>query len=77
MNELTMVLFIMALGLYILTILYHRREFAWITVFVSVISIAETVSDRTLLDNEIVLLVVITFYIMLMSGYKSMVNEGK
>lgn len=73
MNELTMLLFLCSLGLFILTyVLRKDTAVPWMALFVSVCSIGETLMDRSLGDMEIVLLVVPTFYIMLMSGLSAM-----
>lgn len=73
MNELTMLLFICAIGLFVLTYILRRDgAISWMALFVSVCSIGQTIIDTTLADMEIVLLVVPMFYVMLMSGLSAM-----
>lgn len=76
MNELTILLFVCSLGLFILTYVLRRdTAISWMALFVAVCSIGQTIMDKSLGDLEVVLLVVPTFYIMLMSGLSAMYRK--
>lgn len=73
MDELTVLLFLCSLGLFVLTyILRKDTAISWTALFISVCSIGQTIMDRSLSEMEIILLVIPTFYIMLMSGLSAM-----
>lgn len=78
MNELTVLLFVCAIGLWVLMfILKKDSSIAWMTMFVSVCSMGQTLTDNTLEDMQVVLLVIPAFYVMLTSGLAMMNNGGR
>lgn len=68
MTELTILLFIMAIGLYVLLLYSRRIEIVWLTFFLSICSFGQTLNDTTLDSMEIALLIIPVFYVLLMSG---------
>lgn len=68
MTELTILLFIMAIGLYVMLLYSKRIELVWLTFFMSVCSFGQTLSDITLESMEATILIVPMFYVLLMSG---------
>lgn len=68
MTELTILLFIMAIGLYVMLLYSKRIEVVWLTFFMSICSFGQTVSDTTLESMEMVLMALPVFYVLLMSG---------
>lgn len=68
MTELTILLFIMAIGLYVMLLYSKRIEMVWLTFFMSVCSFGQTLSDTTLESMEVTILIVPMFYVLLMSG---------
>lgn len=63
-----MLLFIMAIGLFVMLLYSKRTEVAWLTFFMAVCSFGQTISDVTLDSMEVVILMAPVFYIVLMSG---------
>lgn len=73
MNELTILLFICALGIFIVSyILRKDNAISWIAFFISICSIGQTITDTTLDELETALLVVPMLYCMFMSGLSAM-----
>ena len=76
MNELTMLLFICALGLFALMyVLKKDPSVSWIAFFVSICSIGQSITDTTLEDMEMVLLIVPMLYVFFMSGLSAMYRK--
>lgn len=71
MNELTMLLFMLTVGLFVVSIIVKKNPINWLTFFVSICSVCQSISDMTLDDTDMVILIVPTFYILLMSGWSS------
>lgn len=68
MTELTILLFIMAIGLYVMLLYSRRIEIVWLTFFLSICSFGQTLNDTTLDSMEVALLIIPVFYVLLMSG---------
>lgn len=78
MNELTVLLFVCALGLFVLMFILRKdTAISWMTMFVSVCSMGQTLTDGTLEDMQVVLLVIPAFYVMLVSGLATMREGGR
>lgn len=75
MFELTMVFFLLTLGIYILTFVVKRVEMQWLGFFVAICSMCLTLTEETLDQNESIILVVLAFFIMLMTGRKAFMNR--
>ncbi len=75
MFELTMVFFLLTLGIYILTFVVKRVEMQWLCFFVAICSMCLTLMEETLDQNESIILVVLAFFIMLMTGRKAFMNR--
>ena len=71
MNELTMILFIVTLALFVIGLVVKRNPINWLAFFMSVCSIGQTITDVTLNETELVLLIIPTFYVLLMSGWSA------
>lgn len=71
MIELTLVLFLATIALFIIGILAKRNPINWLAFFLSVCSICQALTDETLTETELVLLMVPAFYVMLMSGWSA------
>ena len=71
MNELTMILFIVTLALFVIGLIVKRNPINWLAFFMSVCSIGQTITDVTLNETELVLLIIPTFYVLLMSGWSA------
>lgn len=69
MNELTIVIFLATLALFVITYIVQKRELNWLTWFLSVCSIGMSVTDETITNVEMIILVVPMFYIFMMSGW--------
>ena len=60
MEDITTMLLIASIALYIVTILIpKRRELVWLTVFVSICSMGAILLDLTLRGEEVILLVIL------------------
>lgn len=71
-----MLLFLLTVGTYLASFYLKKVEIQWMGVFIAVCSIAMTVTDATLSDDETIVLTVIPFFIMLMMGKNAFSNKG-
>ena len=71
MNELTLVLFIVAMALFVIGIIVKRNPINWLAFFLSICSIGQTITDTTLSDTELVILIIPAFYVALMAGWSA------
>lgn len=71
MGELTILMLIFAIGLYVLSLILKRTDLHWLTFFISICSIGTTLTDEVLTNDEVVMAVVPVFYVMLMSGVRA------
>lgn len=72
MNELTIMLFAMTVALFVIAIaMQNRNQLYWLTFFVSICSIAADVIDTSLDDTTMTLLVAVTSFPMLVSGWNA------
>lgn len=76
MNELTLVLFLLTVGIFLASFYMRRVEVQWLGVFIAVCSIAISLVDETLQDDELTIMVIIPFFIMLMMGIRAYQNKG-
>lgn len=67
MNELTIILFVMVIALYVLSLVLKRKELSWAVVAFSVIGIAQVLVDETLEGYEPLFLIIPQFYTFLES----------
>ena len=68
MQELMIVIYVAALVFYILTWFVKRQEANWMGFFMSIVAIAAIIMDKTLTENEIAILIIPMFYVMIMTG---------
>jgi len=72
MEEVTIMLFIMTVALFVLaTVFSDRNALHWLTFFVSICSIAADVVDTTMDELTMTILVAITAFPMLVSGWNA------
>lgn len=71
MNELTIILFVAALGFYVITWFVKRQEPNWMTFFLSICAMGAILLDETLSETETVVMILPLFYVMVMSGLSS------
>ena len=76
MNELTMVLFLMTIGVYLASYYIKKVEVQWLGIFLSVSSIAVTLMDETLSMDETTVLIILPFFVMLLMGTQAFMNKG-
>ncbi len=69
MEELTLILFIFAIGLFVVGMMLKTNTLNYLTFFVSICSIGCSLMDETMTEIEMTLLIIPTFYVMLMSGW--------
>lgn len=62
------VIYVAALVFYILTWFVKRQEANWMGFFMSIVAIAAIIMDKTLTENEIAILIIPMFYVMIMTG---------
>lgn len=62
------VIYIAALVFYILTWFVKRQEANWMGFFMSLMAIAAIILDKTLSEDEITILILPMFYVMIMTG---------
>ena len=74
MNELTLVLFVITLTLFVVGLIVRKNPIYWLAFFVSVCSIGQTITDYSLTETELVLLIIPAFYVLLMSGWSAFSN---
>lgn len=73
MLDVTLLLIIATVGLYIVTLfLSKRKELIWLNLFVAVCSLASLLIDETLKTDEMLLLMVPAIFVMLISSVKVM-----
>lgn len=70
MDVLTIIMFVMVIALYVLSLVVKRTELTWGVVFLSVCGIGQALSDTTLVNNELIILVVPMFFCFLESCVK-------
>lgn len=68
MQELMIVIYIAALVFYILTWFVKRQEANWMGFFMSLMAIAAIIMDKTLSEDEVTILILPMFYVMIMTG---------
>lgn len=68
MQELMIVIYVAALVFYILTWFVKRQEANWMGFFMSLMAIAAIIMDKTLSEDEITILILPMFYVMIMTG---------
>lgn len=71
MNDLTLLFLVMAIILYIISVIYRRSDFNWFSFFISICSIGAVLIDTELDSQMVILSIVPMFYIMLMSGVRA------
>ena len=76
MNELTMVLFLLSVGVFLVSFYIQRSEIVWLGFFISICSICLTIVDTTLGDDEVAALVAIELFVMLTTGWKAFQNKA-
>lgn len=69
MNELTLILFIGTLALFVTALMLQRREIYWLTFFTAICSMGETIMDTELGQFEAPMLVALAFFVMMLSGW--------
>ncbi len=62
------VIYIAALVFYILTWFVKRQEANWMGFFMSLMAIAAIIMDKTLSEDEVTILILPMFYVMIMTG---------
>lgn len=75
MLELTIILFLMTIGLYVLSLIVKNDGIYWIAMFSAICSICQTLTDESVLDVEGLMIIVLAFYVMLMSGLSAFVKK--
>jgi len=75
MFALTLVLFLLTIGVFILSFVVKRVEIQWLGFFVSICSIALTILDESITQEEMLVLVILAFFIMFMTGRKAFTNR--
>lgn len=71
-----MVLFLLTIVVFLASFFIRRIEIQWLGMFVSVCSVAITLTDYSLSDNEVVILVVLCFFIMLLMAKNVYFNKS-
>lgn len=77
MNELTMVLFVVTLALFVIAYIVKVEAINWLTFFTSICSIGQTVSDLAVDDTELVIMMMPLIYVMFMSGWSAFAGNSK
>lgn len=72
MGDITVLMLIFAIGLYVLSLVLRRNDLSWLAFFMSICSIGATLSDETLTTDDMVLCITPVFFVMLMSGLQAM-----
>ena len=72
-----MVLFLLTVGIFLASFYLRKIEVQWLGMFISICSIAMTLIDDSLSQNEVVVLVVIPFFIMLLMGWYAFTNKAR
>lgn len=72
MGDITVLMLIFAIGLYVLSLILRRNDLSWLSFFMSICSIGATLSDETLTTDDMVLCITPVFFVMLMSGLQAM-----
>lgn len=67
----TIILFVAALGFYVITWFVKRQEPNWMTFFLSICAMGAILLDETLSETETVVMILPLFYVMVMSGLSS------
>ena len=68
MLELTMILFLACIGVFTVSFFVKKNEMHWLSMFVAVCSIAQSITDQTLEETEMVIVTVLCLFVMLISG---------
>lgn len=76
MNELTVILFVIGIGLYVIGIMSKKVGINYLCFFTCICSVGQTLTDSTLTDNEQILMVVSIFYPLLMSGWYALIERN-
>ena len=75
MTELTVLLFLLSISIFVLSFYRYYSEITWLSFFVSICSIAITVGDEALTLDETSVIVTLEFFIMLITGWKIFQNK--
>lgn len=76
MDEITLMLVICAIGLFIVSyVLKKDRAISWLTFFVSICSIGQTIMDDSLEELQTMMLIVPVFYVFMISGLNAFFNN--
>ena len=75
MNEMTMLLFLLSIGVFLLTFYMRKPEPLWLCFFISVCSTCLALLDESLSDDELMVLVSIEIFVMLTTSLKVFRNE--
>jgi len=70
-----MVLFLLTIGVFLASFYLRKVEVQWLGMFLSVCSIAMTLTDDTLANDEVTVLVILSFFIMLLMGRNAFVSK--
>lgn len=72
----TIILFVVTLAIYVISVVVKRDEAKWLSLFLSVCAIAQTLIDETLVGYQNIILIVPAFYVMLISGVDVMMRRN-
>lgn len=70
-----MVLFLLTMGVFLASFYLRKTEVQWLGMFISVCSIAMTLTDETLTSDEVTVLVILAFFIMILMGRNAFTNK--
>lgn len=70
-----MVLFLLTIGVFLASFYLRKVEIQWLGMFLSVCSIAMTLTDATLTNDEMTILVILAFFVMLLMGRNAFMNN--
>jgi len=71
MNEITLVLFLCGLFLFVVSYIVRQNQIHWLTFFVSICSICQSIFDESLTQEELAILVAPMLFVLFMSGWNS------
>lgn len=77
MISLSLILLVGTLGFYILRVLFNSEEFNWLSLVLSVCTVASVLTDSEIADDQIVYFVVPLFYVIAMSVVYIIYGERK
>lgn len=70
-----MVLFLLTMGVFLASFYLRKVEVQWLGMFISVCSIAMTLTDESLTSDEVTILVILSFFIMLLMGRNAFTSK--